>query len=95
MRKQFTRTDLEPSVASDLAVVLAEKDGYKPFLAILQVIAETLDDAINGDNSYVTIGITKDRKALMMTVNFASSKMYLAGDTLYEIAQKAAELLDS
>ena len=93
MKKEFVRADLTPDTAIELKKHLSKPETAKNMYAILQVIADCLDDAIKGENSYVTFGVTRDKKALMMTINFGGSKLFAAGQTLWEVADKCAEML--
>lgn len=60
---------------------------------LLIVLAEVCDTAIAGDDIYVTLGMTKRRSALLLTVTWDNDKLVLSGESLVDLADQAHSLL--
>jgi len=93
MKKEYTKADLQPDTEVELNKHFNNPKLVEKMHPILTVIAQCLDSAIKGSNSYVTFGITRDKKAIIMTVNYEGTKIFAAGATLAEVADKCADML--
>jgi hypothetical protein len=60
---------------------------------LLCAIADTLDYAVAGNDAYITIGLTKPKDAMLMTVVYGHSRMYAGGASLWGISKDAERLL--
>lgn len=59
----------------------------------LCVIADAIDRAVGGADTYVVIGLTKDRSALLLTVREGASVARAGGATFADISLDAERLL--
>lgn len=67
----------------------------QPFVytGLLLLLADVIDEAVKGSNSYMTIGVTRDKSAIIATITVDGSKIYASGATLAEVSDKATGLL--
>lgn len=64
-----------------------------PFYSLMLALADAIDTAIEGDNTYCIIGTTKDVTAISFTIVQGSARDAVYGDTLAEIGSKSASFL--
>ena len=89
-----TKTALKGVVlTNELAVLRGALNSDSPLLDILQVIAEVLESAAAGEDSYVTFGTNRQRTAFIATVGYQGSKEYAAGTSLCSLAESLAAFL--
>ena len=93
MRKPELTKKIEPSASSTVLARLATADVPMGFEAILRVIAEVLDSACKGEESFVTFGVNRARDSLIATVVFEGSKTYAAGGDIESLGESVAGLL--
>ena len=73
-------------------LVVASK--LDPRLAdLLHVLADACDEAASGQDIYITLGTTKRKDALLLTVSWDGDKTMLSGVTLLDLASQAGTLL--
>jgi len=65
-----------------------------PYWTLLLAIADALDTAVSGNNTYCIIGTTKDTTALSMTVVQGDARDAVYADTLVEMSDKASQFID-
>jgi hypothetical protein len=64
-----------------------------PLAPLLLLMAEVCDRAINGTDTYVILGLTKDRSALLFTIREGANVARAAGPDLLGVAADAERLL--
>jgi len=60
---------------------------------LLRVMADVLDNAIKGEDIYMTLGQTRNKDAVLLTVNWDREKLVLSGVSLMDLAEQAHTLL--
>jgi len=93
MRKDFVKSDLVANQLETLDQELASKTKAEPYHPMIRLIADVLDNAIKGDNCYLTIGTTRDQSAIILSLTVEGQKIYVSSATLYELAGRCQELL--
>jgi len=93
MRKEFKATALLPTNADLVRDIKAPADFVKHFHPILQVIAEILDEAVKGEDSYLTLGLNRNRDTILMTLHTGGSKLYVGGEDLVALGSAILEEL--
>jgi len=88
MKKDFVRAEMKPDQLEVMHKQLAKSDKPTTYFPILLMIADVIDEAVKGTNTYITIGVTRDRSSIIWTTNVAGSKLYASGATLAEVADK-------
>jgi len=63
------------------------------YQGLLCVLADVLDRASAGNDTYVILGLTQNRDALLLTVKEGSKKAYAGGGGLLEISEDAEKLV--
>ena len=61
---------------------------------LLAVIAEVCDQAVTGEDIFLTVGMPKNKSSLLVTVTWDRNPTWLSGATLEECASQAHKLLD-
>jgi len=82
-----------PDQLKEADLNLEEVSENFPYSGLIRLIADVLDNAIGGNNTYMTIGATKDKAAIIVTVSVEGNKMYVNGSSLVEISAGANELV--
>ena len=65
-------------------------DNYCDFLAL---VAQALDLAISGEDIFLTIGITRDKSGLLMTITWDGDKTFLVAGSLASLSDEARAYL--
>lgn len=60
---------------------------------LLLLIADVLDYAVEGHDSYMTIGQTRDKTALLLSVHQDGKHAYVSGTSLAGLSEAAGTLL--
>jgi len=94
MKKGFTRATVGDRNLQDFQDIAKTKDGLALYSGLLAILADVADTAVRGADCYCTFGLSRDKGALLLTVNVGGSKLYASGATLDEVATAAQELLD-
>jgi hypothetical protein len=84
---------LEPDNLKTVREMLKSGQADVHYQGLLCAIADCLDTAIRGGDVYLTIGLTKPRNALIMTVHDGSMRGYAGGLRLSELSKDAEKLL--
>lgn len=93
MKKEFVRAQLKPDQLNAVRQMLQKEAQAKLLSPWLLMIADVLDNAVSGSNSYVTVGVTKDKTAIICTITYEGSKLYASGATMWEVADKLNDIL--
>jgi len=64
-----------------------------PYKALLQVIADILDNAVNGGDSFVSIGLTTDKASVCFMVQLEGQRDRLYALDLRTLDEQAQSLL--
>lgn len=94
MKKGFTRTTVIANNLKTVKELAGVQDGLDAYYGLLQVLADACDTAAAGSDCWCTLGLSRDKGALLLTVNLGGSKLYASGGDLAELASAALELLD-
>jgi hypothetical protein len=89
----YVRAVMEPNNAEYIRNAIADSQGRAVLPNIALLVAEVADAAIAGDNVYITIGITRSRDAILLTLNQSGDKSYAGGETLAQLEDAVLELL--
>ena len=65
------------------------------FFHLLHLLSQTLDYAITNGDTWVTIGVTRNQDALMMTLNCDGSKGYITGATYLDLARACQDYISA
>lgn len=93
MKKSQPKTYPLPDNESEFDHVWGKAKDYQQFQALLRLIAQALDLAIQGDNVWISIGTTRDRSSIVLSVHQSNEVMAVYSDTFLGIVAKAGELL--
>ena len=66
---------------------------YIVYDPLLTLIAQVADANAKGQDAYLTVGATKDKLTLVLTLNVSGEKASVYGPTLVMLSQAATELL--
>jgi len=94
MKKGFVRATVGNQNLQTVQDDATVKDGLRAYLGLVSILADALDYAAGGGDCWVTLGLSRDKGALLLTVNNGGSKLYASGATLTELSAAALELLD-
>jgi hypothetical protein len=65
----------------------------KSWSDIVMLMADVLDNAIKGEDIYITVGMTRNKDACLLTVTWDREKLVLSGMSLLDLAEQAHTLL--
>lgn len=94
MKKGFTRTTVGSDNLKTAKELAGVQDGLDAYYGLIAVLADACDLAASGGDVWCTVGLARDKGALLLTVNMGQSKLYASGATLDDLAAAAQELLD-
>lgn len=66
-----------------------EKSFKDTYIDFLQLVAQAFDKAIEGENVYLNVGMTRDRSGLLVVINWDGDKSYLVAGSLASLSQEA------
>lgn len=93
MKKDFVRAEMAADQLKVMHQQLAKAEKPTVYFPLLLLMADVIDDAVKGSNTYITLGVTRDKSAIILTVNVGGSKVYASGATLAELADRVNDLL--
>jgi len=64
-----------------------------PYKNLLKVIADIVDSAVSGHDSFLSIGTTRDHSSIVLMVQLAGSRDTVYADTLRTLDEQAQSLL--
>jgi len=64
-----------------------------PYKTLLQVIADIVDSAVSGNDSFLSIGTTRDKSSICLMVQVAGARDTVYADTLRTLDEHAQSLL--
>jgi hypothetical protein len=77
----------------DLDEVVKSFGSNQVFTPLLQLMADVCDSAANGSDCYITLGASRDKQSLLMTITQDGAKAYLSEFTLRGLSAAAETLL--
>lgn len=91
------RPSFNAAISSN-AVELTEADMGKKLadaslLPLLRAVCEVLDLAAEGEDVFLTIGKTRNKGALLLTITWDGVKQFATADNPVELASEVAKLL--
>lgn len=93
MKKKFGRTILVAESEAELDAQIQSKRFDAVYLPLVRLVAQACDDAANGAGTWVSIGTTRDKSALTLTVHTDDGPLSCYSGTLAGLAMEANELL--
>jgi len=93
MKKEFTRADMTPDQLKTMHQQLAKADKPTTYFPLLLIMADVVDEAVKGSNTYLTLGVTRDKSAIIMSISVDGKKLYASGASLADLADKVNALL--
>lgn len=93
MRKDFIRPDAVKPALPDLESAIVAKNGLLNMVPLLRLVSEVLDEAINGEDCFLTIGTNRQRTVFLVTLQVKGQKMFATGSTLDELMTSVQSLL--
>lgn len=94
MKKGFTRATVGSDNLKMVKELAGVQDGLDAYYGLLAVLADACDLAAAGNDCWCTVGLSRDKGALLLTVTMGGSKLYASGADLAEVSGAAQELLD-
>jgi len=88
-----TKFEFSKSNLASMRESIKAGQAHIAYQGILCVLADVLDIAANGGDCFATIGLTKNRDAMLLTVKDGSRKAYAGGFSLLEISKDAEKLI--
>jgi hypothetical protein len=56
-------------------------------------MGDVLDNAIKGEDIYMTLGMTRNKDAVLLTITWDREKLVISGGSLTDLAEQAHTLL--
>ncbi len=91
--RRYVRVELQ---AQNLSSVEEEKDAGKwraTYMALVTVLADACDQAALGENTWVSVGKTRDGSSLNLTVHLPEGPISVFAPSLAGLSKQAEELL--
>jgi len=79
MRKDYVRAQIQPHFERTLNEKPELGGGFKSAECLVRLIAQVLDEAAQGEDCYVSIGVTKNNDAAVMTLSLNGQRQYASG----------------
>lgn len=93
MKKNFVRHTLEADNEMQVDALIDEAAKGTVQLAILLLIGQMFDAAVGGEDCFITLGLTRPRDALVLTLSQAGTKTYAAGVDIRGLNDAVVSLL--
>ena len=93
MKLDENKTSLNADNLKMVREYLKAKTADLMYQGVLCLIADALDTAIVDGDCYITIGVTKPKDAILLTVHHKGAKGRAGGLTLSEVSKDAERLL--
>lgn len=93
MKLNTKKDALLPSSVDNLMEDLKSKEGISRYRDLLIVLADALDMAAKGEDIFVTLGSTRKRDALVLTITYQGDKTFVPGVNLQALADLCSNLL--
>lgn len=87
MPLKFSDASVEPINLQMVDSSIKAKTTHNDYHGLLRVIADMLDYAIEGNQSYCTLGLSRDGSGVLLTVTQDHKKGYFAGATLADVSR--------
>jgi len=65
------------------------KQPLEAYYGLLLLCAQVCDHAIDGEDIYCTLGMTRDKSGLLLTISWDRDKSYLAAGSLASLSDEA------
>lgn len=89
------RHELDTMNGARVLTAKAKKFGDTHYTGIIQVLAEVLDAAGEGDGTWVSIGRNQAGDSYLLTVQARGAKLYAGGASLEDLSDDCLNLLDT
>lgn len=93
MKTGYVRDTLQPNNLKEVTQCFLDPKRAGEYAGLTAAIADAMDYAIATGDCWVSIGVTRDKGAIILTVHFAHSKLTAAGPDLAQLSKAAADLL--
>jgi hypothetical protein len=93
MKKDYVRADMKADQLKTMSQQLAKPDKPVTYFPLLLIMADVIDDAVKGANTYMTLGVSRDKSSIILTISVDGHKLYASGATLAELADRVNNLL--
>jgi len=93
VKRAHKGTPLTPTNTFAVNDSLKLKDSHLVYGNLLLVLADVLDSAVKGEDIYLTLGMTRNKDAVLLTITWDRDKLVLSGATLRDLADQAETLL--
>jgi len=94
VRKPSNNTELDQRAMKALDDDLAKSLKVCRFLHLLKAMLTTLDLAAAGEDIYMTVGTTRNKSALVVSITWDGEKMAAYGDSALDLDAKMVSLLE-
>ena len=91
--KKFVRVELKPESEKEYDAQLKQNRLPEVYGNLLRLLSQVIDSAIAGDNTYCTLGATKEKTAVVLTVITPEGRQSIYASSLGELGLRADELL--
>jgi len=81
-----SKGELPPINVELIQKAAKDKDLIALYAGLLLVIADALDIAVQGGNAYVSIGLTRKRDAIVLTVKDGNMAAYATGANITQLS---------
>lgn len=79
---------LNPNNVEALNERFSSKDKGEAYYGLLRLCAEICDHAVQGEDIYFTLGMTRDRSGLLAVITWDGDKSFLAAGSLAGLADE-------
>lgn len=93
MKKTFVRAVLQPVAESQVPDLIKDKDFQQGLASLVLLIAQVLDDAAKGNNTYLSIGTTRDKGSMTIAVHQDGVPQSVFADNLEDLFAELKTLL--
>jgi len=93
VKRAHKATPLTPTNTQHIEDAIKLKNVGGIYTDLLMVIADVLDTAVKGEDIYMTVGMTRNKDAVLLTITWDREKLVLSGATLRDLAEQANTLL--
>jgi len=93
MPLKFSDASIEAVNLQMVDASLKAKTTHTDYEGFLRLIADMVDYAIEGNQSYCTLGLARDGSGILLTVTQDHKKAYFAGPTLAEVSRHCSGVL--
>jgi hypothetical protein len=93
MKHKYLKAVIEPINEVEFVDQASKKRLAEVYTDLLQLLAQVCDEAASGDNVWLSMGATKEKSALVVTVHTPEGNMSVYGATLGGLCLEAKSLL--